>query len=772
MVAVYIGGQRLDLFQDENIEMNLNAKNVSDISKIFADFSQGFTVPASPNNNAIFTHWYDATVDGTFNANIKAEMLIQLNSMEYKWGQFQLENSKLKNGLPYAYMGTFYGNTVNLTDLFAELELKDLDFSEFDHDYNVTTVIDAMSEDNLSNGDIYYPLITHTGDLNYGTTDDRDLIKVGNTLTYNDFKPALRMIRIIEAVEAKFGITFSRDFFDRAVFYNLFLWLHKDAEKIDDGGQSIKVDFTSKGNIEDFPAAEMNLLGDYYVTGSNTRLYVTVTPSVGYTTVPYKLERYLDDEPWGYRTGLVGTQQIAWRTDNDSKKHSFYVSATDEFKFTVSFEVRQISGATVKNATFNEQTIYGNLIVSANMPQMKITEFFTSLINQFNLIIKSEGTTHFYIDTLDNWYDKGVTYDISKLVDIKDITVKRPDVKKLIDFRYQKGEAILGKRYFDDNQIGYGDLRATFDITGTELKIESQFENMMFERMTNATTGGIVNIQCGLSIDKELKPYKGKPVMFYKNGLIEVDDVMKISGVSVPNIIHTATEDNIDLNQITNSLNFNSDVSSYLYTPVIRSLYFNWWKTYIEDLYNRKTRVLQLECYLPVWILYKLQLNDRFVIGRNKYKISTMRVNLNTGKSSIDVFSDFSSPSDSINDIIPLTVDSTLITVDSDLITVDTTSVHEPVTSYITNGISFSEYESTAGNEHFEVKVSANTSWSVLEVDTGDDIDWFSSNKATGKRSDYLRISIDKNTGAARSGILRFDIGGTIFDLNITQNTI
>jgi hypothetical protein len=55
-------------------------------------------------------------------------------------------------------------------------------------------------------------------------------------------------------------------------------------------------------------------------------------------------------------------------------------------------------------------------------------------------------------------------------------------------------------------------------ISGSELKIESQFENMLFERLPNETTGALTDIQAGYSIDKELKPYNGKPILFYKNG--------------------------------------------------------------------------------------------------------------------------------------------------------------------------------------------------------------------------------------------------------------
>ena len=49
----------LDLFKDEKIEINLQIKNLTDISKVRTDFTQNFTIPCSPTNNKMsvsYTH--------------------------------------------------------------------------------------------------------------------------------------------------------------------------------------------------------------------------------------------------------------------------------------------------------------------------------------------------------------------------------------------------------------------------------------------------------------------------------------------------------------------------------------------------------------------------------------------------------------------------------------------------------------------------------------------------------------------------------------------
>jgi len=66
-VQIYVDNQRVDLFQDEKIEVKSSVQDIADIAKVFTDFSQAFTVPASDNNNAIFGYYYNND-NNTFDA--------------------------------------------------------------------------------------------------------------------------------------------------------------------------------------------------------------------------------------------------------------------------------------------------------------------------------------------------------------------------------------------------------------------------------------------------------------------------------------------------------------------------------------------------------------------------------------------------------------------------------------------------------------------------------------------------------------------------------
>jgi hypothetical protein len=783
-IALYISDvaevnyQRLDLFKDEDISINLTSKNISDISKVFAEFTQGFSVPATPANNAIFSHWYDATVDGLFNANKRVLSYIEINTLPFKYGVIQLESCKLKGGQISSYELTFFNKVVNLSDSMGDLELKDLDLTAFDHSYNETDVTDAMYSDSIHNGDVYYPMITSTKDINYGDSSDNDIIDSGNTIKFTDFKPAIRLIRIIEAIENDLNVTFSRDFFGRSVFHNLFLWLHKDAKEVDNAGQKQRVNLNSKGNLEDIAGVTVDLTEDSIICNDSyfSELYIAIVPLAGFENVPYTVERYLNEEPWSKTPEKKGTSINYFRTDNDTNRHSFYINVTQEFQFNGSIGINYYlaPGGVPYNkfANLPSQTIVGNISISNNMPALKLKDFFGSLINQFNLIIVPTSANDYYIDTLDSWYSKGDTFDITHLIDIDDITIKKPDIKKLIEFKYKEAGAILGKQYLDTNGIGYGDLKAKYDdVAGSDLKIESQFENLNFESLQNVTVipNAPSNFHLGSSIDLKLEPYSGKPYMFYKNGLVTLTDPIYIDGISLSSVFLTATEDNADFNQITNSLNFGAEVSTYFLTIVENSLYKNFWKTYVDDLYNPKTRVLNLKCKLPISILSRLSLNDKLIINKNKYKISNLKVNLINSDADLEIFTDYSLPADTIANEISLTVDRTDITVDADNLTVDRISTYDALYSFITNGISRTTYTATQAKEYFEVKVTANTTWTAVKIDTGDGVSWFSCDKNIGDKSDYTMVTVNENAGATRSGTLRYIIGGVNFDLIITQ---
>ena len=109
-VQVYIENQKLELFDDEQIQITSSVQNVQDIAKVFTDFSQSFTVPASPINNQIFQHFYQTDVDSTLDYQLRRDAKIEIDLVLFRTGKMQLEKANLKKGMAESYTITFYGD--------------------------------------------------------------------------------------------------------------------------------------------------------------------------------------------------------------------------------------------------------------------------------------------------------------------------------------------------------------------------------------------------------------------------------------------------------------------------------------------------------------------------------------------------------------------------------------------------------------------------------------------------------------------------------------
>ena len=301
-VDIYVNGSRLDLFDDEEITINLSVQNVQDISKVFTDFTQGFTVPATPTNNAIFQHYYRTDItssnltqntllngeslflsykfrvlkDGgvveaaaccadalddlggsyvsssspvTFDGRFRQDAIIEIDSIPFRSGVVELEGAQLKGTEPYAYTLTFYGDLVTLTDLFGDDYLYDLDFAEFNHEYSDTVVFNKLTTDDDTG--LFYPLCSpvknwfyQSGSSTSADNENNIAHKTGGVgrrgIRYYELKPALKVQAILNVIAAQYGITFSGAFLSATPFVDLSLWLHRYEGYLFAGGNDIQ----------------------------------------------------------------------------------------------------------------------------------------------------------------------------------------------------------------------------------------------------------------------------------------------------------------------------------------------------------------------------------------------------------------------------------------------------------------------------------------------------------------------------------------------------
>ena len=82
-VEVYIEGQRAEMFNDIGVTITDTIKDVRDVNKVFTEYSQTFSLPASKTNNKIFKHYYNNDILDGFDARIRVPAELELNSIPF-----------------------------------------------------------------------------------------------------------------------------------------------------------------------------------------------------------------------------------------------------------------------------------------------------------------------------------------------------------------------------------------------------------------------------------------------------------------------------------------------------------------------------------------------------------------------------------------------------------------------------------------------------------------------------------------------------------------
>jgi len=98
MIKLYVDNTEVDFFKDESIKIVKTIKNLTDISKVYTTFSQGFTVPASKRNNRIFQHFYRDDLQTTISGLKRLSAFITFNGFLFDNGAVQIEGATIVNG--------------------------------------------------------------------------------------------------------------------------------------------------------------------------------------------------------------------------------------------------------------------------------------------------------------------------------------------------------------------------------------------------------------------------------------------------------------------------------------------------------------------------------------------------------------------------------------------------------------------------------------------------------------------------------------------------
>jgi hypothetical protein len=221
-------GQQLDLFADEDIQLSNNVTGLFDIGVLPSDFTRQITLPGTKVNNAFFEHVYDISIDSPFlfATNIKVPAYFDFDSVYLSNGYLQLNKvNVLANKFIDSYEVTIYGT---LSSFGRDINRDFLTNLTSLQKYNHTASYDNISASwvgNLFNGDIVYPLADYGTGYQYAAGDfqtfginDQD-----GALTVQNFKPAIRVKKVLDAIFEEAGYTYSSSFMNEPFMDDVYM---------------------------------------------------------------------------------------------------------------------------------------------------------------------------------------------------------------------------------------------------------------------------------------------------------------------------------------------------------------------------------------------------------------------------------------------------------------------------------------------------------------------------------------------------------------------
>jgi hypothetical protein len=701
--------EELDMFDFESIELTSSIQEIRDIGSVFTDFSQEFSVPASVNNNRIFTHYYNTNLLNQFDARIKRKGLITINNLTFREGYIRLSEVKLKNNRASSYKLTFFGELVNLKQVLGDDELKDLGLglSKYNHEYSVDNVYDGFIDGlglvagemvKSSNRDIVYPSISPSDRWFYDSsgvsapTEYRQGIQtnlftnnIGTTygIDYTRLKPAIKVKNVIDAIQEVYsdrGIVFSNDFFSDVEFNQLYLLLHKE-----------------KGNISSASNSTAALQRSYIVGTSDsdspfqqTSGFRELRPpfSAYYSSSPEDYEHIFSELTFSleviaplsnvkYTVELLdGTDVIASVIDatDDSDLVYLFDRGTDSDGETswnnLSYRISTNGGLDTFNATLQiEETRQGQddtgsffyvdtntyelvgtqamiteISIVQHMPKIKIYDFLKGLFNMFNLTAYVENGV-IVVKTLDDFYADGNEIDISSQVDTKDITIKRMNLFSNINFDFSEPKTFGLIKQNEVNQDDYGNLEyepstSSLIFDGDRYSIKLPFEKLFFDRLSDENTPfNLTDFGNGWLVDKDENETITAPVLFF-NRNTTISSGQYFGFINKTAQLTTYNRPSNSSNSELSTINFNAENDEFTGNLITNSLFQLYYKNYIENIFDINSRMYSISAILNLDTLNSYKMNDTLIINNTKFIINSIRTDLSTGKTELELITE------------------------------------------------------------------------------------------------------------------------------------
>ncbi len=509
---IFVEGFELDLTDDIACEISYVIDDVKDFGSKNTSYSKTIVIQGTQKNNKIFNHiselgrfiaienvnQFAPNVNENYIAANGSNCVILVDNIQIFKGKLRvMEVVKYANHVEYecavfGELGGFYfelskGTTDSISNISNGVSLlENIDFTDLNHTYTYANMVASWNNRNTNPGvGYFYPLI------DYG--------KVAETSARNHFyeqalRPAVYVREYIQRIFNLSGYTYECDFFDTAFFKRLIVPNNDDRLKIQvtnllDLGSNYSTTFNASpytllwtsGSFRDFNSIGS---GQYQYVGISA--LTNINFNFGFDMKIFNAPGTYSFELWkngaflqtldsfntsSFPTGpgfsfryLKNISTTASIAVNDIFKVNILYSPAGGGSFNVGLDV-YINTWTIDAPVkvLSPAVINDTIQMRYAVPQnIKITDFFTSILKMFNLYVVEDKNIakkliitpyiDFYLNENLDWSDK---LDRSQEIRLKPMGELNA---RVFNFKFKQDDAYYNKTYKEKFNEGYMDF--------------------------------------------------------------------------------------------------------------------------------------------------------------------------------------------------------------------------------------------------------------------------------------------------------------------------
>jgi hypothetical protein len=677
----------VDLYENESISYSSNFNSISEFTTRGA-FSREFRIPATKANVDFFGQQYNVNLlnDDTTQINVlrKIEATLSVDTLPIAEGHIQFKQAITQQGKMHEFVIAFFGETVDLARSIGDKLLKELDYSDLEHDNSFENV-NAINDGSLFDGAACYTLTDRGQNWSEDTTiGSRRIFSSVNPIYTGELTLALQAKWLLNKIITEAGFTYSGDTlnaeleemyipyitkpiteglsndeakfkveFATATAFNLNVagangYFQKQltgwSEVSDPSNSWVSNAYTAQGTFT--AGVEIKLQVEVDTTGytvNNQHFYDVMLQRVrgGVTDLlPFPTTMGVGPTSYQYNYVTQGFQPTT-AVNPFSVYSSFQLDVQQGDVYSIIMRAHPGSSPLIEIQTddlgiksfFTFSYVSGlayayPVQIALNAPEMKQVDYLRDILKMFNAVLVPNPNMPNAVEIIPmvEYLGSGDDYDwTGKLDTSKDITLTpASDVRKrVLKWSYKEQGDFFNAKYKTGAQRIYGELRLTDagnDFSTSDYTVELTFGASPCDLIPNT------NYIIPKYFNEKGEFMTPGPRILYKRPFEEsavvmvYDEVAEDASFTVIPLL--SHYQNIPTEVGTNDLNFGQEIPPHpIEAMPLHTLFDRYWREYIAELYDDEQKIMEAYFQLGVTDVFNLKFNDKIWIKDSWWRV-------------------------------------------------------------------------------------------------------------------------------------------------------